>query len=127
MTAKIRCVLALCWLWLIVIGVIPQAASATSWAIPQNAQERRDRLSCVLQGSLHVVLARIDSCGNSSAQTVACTALEYFKGGRFPADRFSYFDQGGLPMSKGERRLLFLTCSGHHPLLRLLSPQYHRR
>jgi hypothetical protein len=94
--------------------------------VPENAKEWSDLRSCLLQGSENVVLARIDSCGDSYEQPVACTALEYFKGGPYPLDRFSYFDYGPNAVVKGERYLLFLSRSARYPRTLTLPPhRYH--
>ena len=126
MTARIRCLLARCCLCLIIGGAISRDASATQWMVPQNARDQSDLVSSLLQNSEHVVLARIDSCGNADAQDVLCTALEYFKGGRFPRDRFKYFDHAGVPVATGERYLLFLTRSKWYGLALTRAPHRFR-
>ena len=121
MTARIRCLLARCCLCLIVGGVIPRASSATQWIVPDNAKDRSDLLSSLLQGSEHIVLAKTDRTEDPDAPTIACTALEYLKGGPFPKDRFFYADFGDRPSPMGTY-LLFLTRSTRYGLVPTRTP-----
>jgi hypothetical protein len=99
---------------------------ATQWRFPGSVKDWNDLRSSLLQASESVVLARIDSCGASDAQTVACTALEYFKGGQFPTDRFTYFDSRLTQVAKGEKYLLFLSRSPVHSRVLAIPPFRYR-
>jgi hypothetical protein len=111
---SVRRLVALCGLCSLSWIAIPPVASSSTWRVPETTKDRSDFRSTLVQGSEHVVLARVDSCGISLGPTVRCTALEYIKGRRFPLDRFTYFDSGDPPETNGARYLMFLTRSSRY-------------